>query len=77
MIKKAEVRTFYHGSHLPRTLGILESGSINCLNSQGKNTRSVQNVSLQRNAVYVTTDKELAKAYVLNYNSSKYGIFLR
>lgn len=71
LIRKAEVRSFYHGSPLPRALGILESGSINCLNSQGENARSVQNVSLQRNAVYVTTDKELAKAYTLDYNSAK------
>lgn len=74
LIKKAEVRMFYHGSPLPRALDIIQSGAINTMNSQTEGLQTEQNVSLQENAVYVTTNINTAKSYALNHNQYDWGI---
>lgn len=74
LIKRAEQRTFYHGSALPRALEILNGGSINAINTQGEGAASAQNVSLQNNAVYVTTSKDSAATYAKNFKRAEYGV---
>lgn len=74
LIKKAQITTFYHGSPLPRALGIFESGTINSINSQGDGAKSEQNVSMQNNSVYIATSKDVAKDYALQHNSYDFGI---
>lgn len=73
LIRKAEVKSFYHGSALPRALDILSSGSINAMNSQGEGAKTVENVSLQPNSVYVTTNKNTALSYAAG-NIKEWGI---
>ena len=74
LIKKSSMGSFYHGSPLPRALDILESGSINSINSQGEGATQEQNVSLQDGSIYVTTNKQTALSYALSRNSNGWGI---